>query len=247
VGRGRELTEIKRALAMTHLLTLTGAGGCGKTRLALEVASDLTVLYPEGVWLVELAGLADPELVPQAVAETLGLREQPGRPLVETVADYLRGKKMLLVLDNCEHLIDAAAHLVNHFPDCCPHLDVLATSREPLSVEGDVLFAVPSLSVPAGLPTDRGEIEDYDSVRLFVERARMRLPDFYLTGENAVSAAEVCKKLESITLAIELAAAWMGTLATEQVAQRLEDSLSTLSAGPRTASPRQRTMRGRRR
>ena len=243
VGRGRELTEIKQDLAMTRLLTLVGVGGCGKTRLALRVATDLAALYPDGVWLVELASLSDPELVPQAVAEALGVREQPGRPLVESVADYLRGEKALLVLDNCEHLVDAVAHLVDFLLTSCPPLKVLATSREPLGVEGEVLVSVAPLSVPTGLPTETSEIGSYDSVRLFVERTRMRLPGFSLTQENATAAAEVCKRLEGIPLAIELAAARMGMLATEQVAQRLEDSLGLLSAGPRTASPRQRTMR----
>jgi predicted ATPase len=228
---------------MTRLLTLTGAGGCGKTRLALKVATDLVALYPDGVWLVELAGLAESELVPQAVAEALRVREQPGRPLVETLADYLRAKKVLLVVDNFEHLIDSAAHLVDFLLGSCPHLKVVATSGEPPGVEGEVLFSVSPLSVPAELPTDTSKIEDHDSVRLFVERTRMRLPGFSLTQENATAAAKVCKRLEGIPLAIELAAARMGLLATEQVAQRFEDSLGLLTAGPRMACPRQRTMR----
>jgi predicted ATPase/DNA-binding SARP family transcriptional activator/DNA-binding CsgD family transcriptional regulator len=243
VGRGRELTEIKRTLAMTRLLTLTGTGGSGKTRLALSVATDLAGAYPEGAWLVELAGLSEPELVPQAVAGLLGVREQPGRTLVESVADSLREQRALLILDNCEHLVDAAARLVDFLLASSSHLKVLATSREPLGVEGEVLFSVPPLSVPPGLPSDPGVIGSHDSVRLFLERTRMRLPDFSFTRENAAAVAEVCRKLEGIPLAIELAAARMGVLAANQVAEKLEDSLGLLSTGPRTASPRQRTMR----
>jgi predicted ATPase/DNA-binding CsgD family transcriptional regulator len=243
VGRGRELTEIKRTLAMTRLLTLTGTGGSGKTRLALSVATDLAGAYPDGAWLVELAGLSEPELVPQAVAGLLGLSEQPGRTLVETLADSLREQRALLILDNCEHLVDAAARLVDFLLSSCSHLKVLATSREPLSVEGEVLFSVPPLSVPTGIPSDPSVIGGHDSVRLFLERTRMRLPDFSLTRENVGAVAEVCRKLEGIPLAIELAAARMGVLAANQVAEKLEDSLGLLSAGPRTASPRQRTMR----
>jgi predicted ATPase/DNA-binding SARP family transcriptional activator/DNA-binding CsgD family transcriptional regulator len=243
VGRGRELTEIKRTLAMTRLLTLTGTGGSGKTRLALSVATELAGAYPDGAWFVELAGLSEPELVPQAIAGILNVREQPGRTLVESVADSLREQRTLLILDNCEHLVDAAARLIDFLFGSCSHLKVLATSREPLGVEGEVLSSVPPLSVPAGHLVDPGVIGGHDSVRLFLERTRMRLPDFSLTRENAAAVAEVCKKVEGIPLAIELAAARMGVLAAKQVAEKLEDSLDLLSTGARTASPRQRTMR----
>lgn len=154
VGRGRELTEIKRTLAMTRLLTLTGTGGSGKTRLALKVAKDLTGAYPDGVRLIELAGLSAPELVPQEVADTLGVREEPGRPLVEILAQSIHEKTLLLVTDNCEHLIDAAARLVDFLLAAGPHLKVMATSREPLGVEGEVLFSVPPLLVPSELPSN---------------------------------------------------------------------------------------------
>jgi predicted ATPase/DNA-binding SARP family transcriptional activator/DNA-binding CsgD family transcriptional regulator len=243
VGRGRELSEIKRTLAMTRLLTLTGTGGSGKTRLVLKVAADLVGAYPDGVRLVELAGLSEPELVPQEVADTLGVREEPGRPLVEVLAQSVREKTLLLVVDNCEHLIDAAARLVDFLLASCPHLRVMATSREPLSVEDEVLFSVPPLLVPAGLPADFTKVGNYDSVRLFVDRTRLRLPGFSLTQENVRPVAEVCRRLEGLPLAIELAAARMGPLATDQMAERLEDSLSLLSVGPRTVSARQRTMR----
>jgi predicted ATPase/DNA-binding SARP family transcriptional activator/DNA-binding CsgD family transcriptional regulator len=243
VGRGRELSELKQALAMTNLLTLTGAGGSGKTRLALEVARELAGAYPDGVWFVELAPLPEPELVAQEVADALQVREQPGRPLAETIAQNLCDERALLILDNCEHLIDSAARLADSLLGSCPRLKIMATSREPLGVEGETLFSVPPLSVPAGFPANLGELARNDSVRLFIERARLKLSSFSLVQENAPAVAEVCRKLEGIPLAIELAAARMGALAVEQVAQRLQDSLGLLSAGPRMASQRQRTMR----
>ena len=244
VGRERELIEVRRVLAMTQLLTLTGPGGCGKTRLALEVARDLVGIYPDGIRLVELAPLTEPELVPQGIAGALGVREQPGRSLVDVLEDALRDKELLLVLDNCEHLVDACAPLVDALLASCQHLRVLANGREPLGVGGEVVWRVSSLSVPDAdrLPA-AGELTRYDAVRLFLDRTHLRLPDFDLTPENGRAVAEVCGRLEGMPLAIELATARMGTLAVEEMAQRLEDSLGLLAAGPRTAPPRQRTMR----
>jgi non-specific serine/threonine protein kinase len=231
---------------MTRLLTLTGAGGCGKTRLALEVGRNLVGAYPEGAWLVDLAPLSEAELVPQAVAQALGVREQPGRPVVETLEEALRAKKMLLVVDNCEHLVGAAARLVDALLDSCPSLRILATGREALGVAGEVNWVVPSLSVPEedreGAPTIEGLMR-CEAVRLFVDRARLRLPDFELTQENAGAVARVCRKLEGMPLAIELASARMGALAVEQVALRLEDSLKLLSGGGRTVEPRHQTLK----
>jgi predicted ATPase/DNA-binding SARP family transcriptional activator/DNA-binding CsgD family transcriptional regulator len=245
VGREREILEVKRLLAMTLLLTLTGVGGSGKTRLALRVASDLAGAYPDGAWLVELAPLSEPELVPQAVARALKVREQPNRPLLETLKEDLRAKKMLLVVDNCEHLIEAVAHLVDALLGTCPHLRVLATSREALDVAGEVTWVVPSLSVPGPrqvAPT-AGELEGYESARLFMERARYRDPSFVLTPQNMQAVAQICRRLDGIPLAIELAAARVGVLSAEQIAERLEDSLKLLSAGRRTAVPRHQTLR----
>jgi predicted ATPase/DNA-binding SARP family transcriptional activator/DNA-binding CsgD family transcriptional regulator len=244
VGRERELTEVKRALAMTRLLTLTGVGGSGKTRLALEVARDLVGVYPDGVWLVELAPLTEPGLIPQEVAEVLGVREQPGRPLVDTLAEALREKEVLLILDNCEHLVEGCARLVDRLLGSCPRLRVLATSREPLGTAGEALRPVPPLSVPdpGGAP-DVEELASYESVQLFVERGRLRLPAFELTAENAHAVLETCRKLEGIPLAVELAASRMGVLAVEQLAERLADSLGLLGVGPRSTAPRQRSMR----
>ncbi len=244
VGREKEAIGVKRSLAMTGLLTLTGSGGCGKTRLALEVARDLVGTYPGGVWLVELASLSDPALVPHAVAAALGVREAPGRSLAETLVEYLRPRKILLVLDNCEHLIGACARLVDALLDSCSQLRVLATSREALSVAGEVGWPVLPLAVPEveDLPSAES-LAGYGAVRLFVERARSKLPAFELTRENAGAVAEVCRKLDGIPLAIELAAARVTALAVGQVAERLADSLDLLTSGSRTADPRHRTLR----
>src|SRR5215211_2730748 len=244
VGRERETLEVKRLLAMTRLLTLTGAGGCGKTRLALEVARDLVGAYPDGVWLVDLAPLTEAELVPQAVAQALEVREQPGRPLVQTLKDTARSRKMLLVVDNCEHLVEAVVGLVDSLLDSCPGLRVLATSRETLNSAGEVTWVVPSLTVPYSRQEayTPGELEAYESVRLFLERARQRDPSFVLTSPNGHTVAQVCRRLDGIPLAIELAAGRMGVLSAEQLASRLEDFLKLLTGGP-TADPRHRTLR----
>jgi predicted ATPase/DNA-binding SARP family transcriptional activator len=245
VGREREMVGVKRSLAMTRVLTLTGSPGCGKTRLALEVARNLVGAYPEGSWLVKLAPLSEGELVPQAVAQALGVREQPGRALVETLEDALRPRKMLLVLDNCEHLMEAVVHLVDALLDSCPRLRVLATSRETLTAAGEVSWVVPSLTVPDSRhPSTAEELEGYESVRLFMERARQRDPSLVLTLRNAQAVARICRRLDGIPLAIELAAARMGVLSVEQLAERLEDSLKLLGGGgSQTVEPRHRTLR----
>jgi predicted ATPase/DNA-binding SARP family transcriptional activator/DNA-binding NarL/FixJ family response regulator len=245
VGRERELVEVKRLLAMTRLLTLTGAGGSGKTRLALAVAKDLVGTYPDGVWFVELAPLSEGALVPQAVADALSVREQPEHSLATTLVEALRHKNMLLLLDNCEHLIDAAAHLVETLLDSCPKLRVLATSREALGVMGEANWRVPSLSLPdpQRSPTI-DELAGYESARLFLDRALYRSSAFVLSSENVGAVAEICNRLDGIPLAIELAAARVGTLAVEQISARLGDSLKLLTGGSRTATPRQQTLRG---
>ena len=244
VGRGREMVVVKRLLAMTKLLTLTGTGGCGKTRLALEVAKDLVGAYPDGVWLVELAPLSDATLVKQAVAQAMGVREEPGRPLLETLKDILRPRKTLLVVDNCEHLVEEVARLVDALLTSCPNLRILATSRERLSTSGEINRVVPSLTVPGiRSPSTPQELEAYESVRLFVERARQRDPYFVLSASNAEAVSQVCRRLEGIPLAIELAAARMGVLSAGQLAKRLGDSLKVLTRGERTADPRHQSLR----
>jgi predicted ATPase/DNA-binding SARP family transcriptional activator/DNA-binding CsgD family transcriptional regulator len=246
VGREREMLEVKRLLSTTQLLTFTGAGGSGKTRLALEMAKDLVGAYPDGAWLVELAGLSEgAPLVPQAVAAALNVREQPGRPLTATLVEALRSKRMLMVLDNCEHLVDACARLVGAILGSCPHVRVVVTSRQALGVAGEATWQVASLAVPddVGHLPAMESLSRYEAVRLFVERARSRLSTFDLTSGNARAVVEVCRRLEGIPLAIELAAAQVGRLSVEQMAARLGSSLKLLTGGGRTAPPRQQTMR----
>jgi predicted ATPase/DNA-binding CsgD family transcriptional regulator/Tfp pilus assembly protein PilF len=231
---------------MTRLLTLTGVGGSGKTRLALEVARDLVETYPDGTWLVQLAPLSEEVLVPKAVAEALKVPERPGEPLPDTLSEVLRDRQLLLILDNCEHLIEAIARLVDLLLDSCPRLRILATSREGLGVEGEIRWVVPSLSVPEqGRRTlSSEELEAYESVRLFVERARGRDPSLSLSPHNALAVADICKRLEGIPLAIELAAARVGTVSVEQISERLTNSLKLLRGGSKTQTPKQRTLKG---
>jgi predicted ATPase/DNA-binding SARP family transcriptional activator/DNA-binding CsgD family transcriptional regulator len=246
LGREREMLEVKRELAMTHLLTLMGTGGTGKTRLALELAWELVPAYPDGAWLVELAGVSEPELVPAVVAGTLGVRERPGRPLGATLVEDLRAKNVLLVLDNCEHLIEAVAYLTDELLGTCPKLWILATSREPLRVPGEVVRYLPPLPVPD--PTDpalltEGGLGRLAVTRLFLERAHRRKDDSAFSGRGVQAVARVCRRLEGIPLAIELAAARTATLSVEQIEERLEDSLKLLTTGFRSADPRHRTLR----
>jgi predicted ATPase/DNA-binding SARP family transcriptional activator/DNA-binding CsgD family transcriptional regulator len=245
VGREHELTEIQRALAMTRMLTLTGPGGSGKTRLALEVARALVGIYPDGVWLTELAPLSDPDLVPQAVAQVLNARTSPGQKLTDALEDALRTRNVLLVLDNCEHLVEDAARMVDTLLSACPLVRILATSREALGVEGEVLWRVGGLSlVDPQSPFTVEELEGSEAARLFAERARQRRPDFVLIPNNTQAVAEICVQVGGIPLAIELAAARADTLPLEQISARLADSLGLLTGGARTAPPRQRTLRG---
>jgi predicted ATPase/DNA-binding SARP family transcriptional activator/DNA-binding CsgD family transcriptional regulator/Tfp pilus assembly protein PilF len=245
VGRENEMIEIKRHLAMTRLLTLTGAGGSGKTRLALEIARGLVGAYPDGVWLVELAPISEGELVPQTVARTLEISEQPGLPLTDTLVEALRAKQMLLVLDNCEHLVDAVGGLVGSLLDSCPHLKILATSRQALGAVGEVIWPVSLLSVPdpERVPTV-AQSEGYEAMRLFVDRARQRKPAFTLRSQNVQAVAQICVRLEGLPLAIELAAARIKMLPPQALLSRLEDRLKLLTGGSRELSERQRTLKG---
>ncbi len=244
IGREREMTEVKRLLAASHLLTLTGSGGCGKTRLALQVAADLLEEYPDGVWLVELAALADPALVPQTIAAALGVREQPGRSLIETLTDYLRPKHLLLVVDNCEHLLAACAQLTDALLRGCPKLRLLASSREGLGIAGEQTYSVPSLSLPDARrlpPLER--LQGFEAVQLFAARAALSQPTFAVTAANAAAVAHVCQRLDGIPLCIELAAARVKALPVEKLNERLSDMFRLLTGGSRTALPRQQTLR----
>ena len=244
VGREGEVAQIRRLLATTRLLTLTGTGGIGKTRLALQAATELTGSYPDGVWLVELAPLVDPALIPEAVASSLEIRKQPGSPLERTLADALRPRRLVLVLDNCEHLVTACAELADALLRACPNLRILATSREPLGIGGETVWRVPPLSLPTPLgPSKVVALQQSEAGQLFLERANAALPGFELTEPNAQAIASLCRRLEGIPLALELAAAWVPVLSAEEIAERLDDALRLLVTGSRLAPPRQQTLR----
>jgi predicted ATPase len=244
IGREQEITDLGKLLATeARLVTLTGPGGSGKTRLALAVASGLVEAFEDGVWWVELASLSDPDIVWQAVASVLSVREVPGRSMTDAYVEYLEEREVLLLLDNCEHLVASCATLCDVLLHACPKLKILTTSREALEVAGETHFAVPPLSSPDPNALSTGKLEGFESVRLFVERARYRRPEFALESENASSIAEVCYGLDGIPLAIELAAARVGTLSVTQISDRLERSLGLLSGRDRTAPERQRTLR----
>jgi predicted ATPase len=250
VGREQEIAEVQRQLATTHLLTLTGSPGVGKTRLALEAAARLRdcsagsgQTYADGVWLVELAALADPALVPQTAAAALGLPENPCRPLVQTLAEFIKPKAMLLLLDNCEHLIDACAALAESLLRACPRLRILATSREALRIAGETCWRVPSLTLPdPRQPARTDHLTAYEAVRLFLDRAAAAAPGFVLSDQNAPALAQVCQRLDGIPLAIELAAVRVKVLSPGQIAARLDDRFRLLAAGSRMALPRQQTL-----
>ncbi|MGH3875295.1 MAG: ATP-binding protein [Pseudonocardiaceae bacterium] len=243
VGRCAELIEIGDPLGRARLLTLTGAGGCGKTRLALQTAADAMDRHPDGVWWVELARLADGALLPAAVIGAVGLREVPGRALLDTLAGYLRGRRALVVLDNCEHLLAACAQFVDALLRGCPSLTILATSRAPLGVPGEVTWRVPSMSLPAERAREPVEVLRLsDAVSLFIDRALQVRPDFAVTAANAPAVAQICHDLDGIPLAIELAAAWVRMLAPEQIARALSDRFRLLTGGARTVLPRHQTL-----
>jgi non-specific serine/threonine protein kinase len=250
VGREPELAAVGAALAAHRLVTLTGPGGVGKTRLALRVAAGALGEHPDGVWLAELGGLADPGLVPQAVAAAAGVREEPGRPLAATLAEALRPRRVLVVLDNCEHLLDACAVLTEALLGACPGVRVLATSRAPLGAGGEALCPVPPLRLPPagdgapGAPAPApAQLAQSEAVRLFADRAAAARPGFAVTAENAAAVAQVCRRLDGLPLAIELAAARVRALAVGDLAAQLEDRFRLLTGGGRAAPPRLRTLR----
>jgi predicted ATPase/DNA-binding XRE family transcriptional regulator len=243
VGRDTELPEIQRLLGSTRLLTLTGAGGVGKTRLAEQVAANIASGYPDGVWLVELASVDEERLVAPAALAALGLREMPDQPALETLAVYLRARTALLVLDNCEHVLVAAAKLANAIVHAGPGLRVLATSRELLGTTGELAWRVPSLPVPLDdglLPPDR--LLTYAAVALFENRARLVRPAFRITSANARSVVQICRRLDGIPLALELAAARVRVLTPKEIATRLDDMFRILTGGSRSAPGRQQTL-----
>jgi non-specific serine/threonine protein kinase len=243
LGRERQLAELPDLQARYRVVTLVGVGGGGKTRLALELGPRLLDRHPDGVWLVELAGIADGRLVPQAVTAALRMGETAGRPPLDTLLEHLRDRRLLLLLDNCEHLLDSAASLVHRVLTSCPGVRVLATSREALGVPGELSYWVPSLPHPGeAVPAGATAMGAYDSVRLFVDRARAGDPAFALTDANAAGVGAICARLDGIPLAIELAAGWTHPLGVDGILERLEDRFRLLVRSARTAPPRQQTL-----
>jgi predicted ATPase/class 3 adenylate cyclase len=242
IGREKEIEQIKQRLEKNRLVTLTGSGGVGKTRLSIQVATELLNDYPNGVWLVELAPITDPELVAQTVCAAIEIAPQANLPALQVLTDYLKQKKILLVVDNCEHLIVACAQLCETLLHACPHLRIIASSREALGVEGENVYHVPSLSLP-NLHDKFEMIEQSEAVKLFMERANNAVPEFGITSTNAPVIAQICHRLDGIALAIELAASRAKLLKVEQIASRLDDVFRLLTGGSRTALPRQQTLR----
>ena len=244
VGRRGELAEVRRLLAGSRLVTLTGVGGVGKTRLALRAAAGLRRAFPGGVWLVRLDQLREEALVAQAVAGALGLQDRAGFSPEAALADYLAGRQLLLVLDNCEHLVDAVAKLADLLLRAAAGLRVLATSREALNITGEMVLAVPPLGAPdPGQQLTPAQLGLFPAVRLFAERAAQVVPGFAVTEANQAAVAGICRRLEGLPLAIELAAARLPVLSPEQVDERLGDRLGLLTRGGRTNPARQQTLR----
>jgi predicted ATPase len=244
IGRERELAEVRRRLGSTRLLTLVGDGGTGKTRLAAELGGQVLKDYEHGVWWIDLSSLADSSMVVQAAATGLHLREQPGRALLTTLQDHLQRKQMLLVIDNCEHVIEACSALLDALLRGCPYLRILATSRQVLGVTGETTWRVPSLSFPElrPAPTSTG-LEHYDAVRLFVDRAVASRPDFVITVSNGPAVAQICRQLDGIPLALELAAGRINVLTVQQISARLDNRFRLLDGGARAGTPRHQTLR----
>jgi len=244
VGREREFGEVKKMLRDARLVTLHGTGGLGKTRLSLQVAADVLDEYPDGVWFIELAPITDPRMVPQALASVLGVKEEAGHPMTEALVKFVKDRRLLLVLDNCEHLTSACAEIANVLLRAGAEIRILATSRESLRISGETLYALSPLVAP-----DEGEqqtpaaLARYEAVRLFVERATGAMPAFELNEKTGAAVADICRRLDGIPLALELAAARVRALSVENIALRLNDRFRLLTSGDRTALPRQQTLR----
>ncbi len=244
IGREKETAEVKRLLDSTRFLTLTGSGGSGKTRLALQVAAELLDTCKDGAWLIELAPVSDPAFVPNVLAAVLGVRETQNARLIDVLTDYLYDKQALIVLDNCEHLIMACAEMADTLLHSCPNLKILATSREALSVMGETAWRIPSLTLPDSNGAETLEhLAGCEAIQFFTERAKAARPDFILTNQNAPAVVQVCRHLDGIPLAIELATTRIRGMSVEQIAARLDDRFRLLTGGSRTALTRHQTLR----
>ena len=243
IGRQEQLAALASILAETRIVTLTGAGGIGKTRLALRLAESVMADYRDGVWTVELAALADPALVPQTVATVLGVREQPGRPVLDCLLEALRARRLLLVVDNCDHLVEACAALVLPLLQHCPELHIVATSREVLGVAGETVWRIPALILPSpAADADPTTVAASEAGALFLDRARAVLPGFALTSDNAGAVSSICRRLDGLPLAIELAAARVRMLSPQQIHTRLDARFRLLVGGARAVPTRQKTL-----
>ncbi|MGH7757669.1 MAG: ATP-binding protein, partial [Vulcanimicrobiaceae bacterium] len=244
VGREHDVAEIEALLETTRLMTLVGTGGLGKTRLSLQAGANLLDRYPDGVWFVEFAPLVDASLIPNTVSAIFGIAEQPGSTLTQAIVNALRTKTALLIFDNCEHLVAGVAALADAIIHGCPHVRILASSREGLGIGGEVVHRVASLTVPPEAPDLNAETaRSFGAVALFAERAGAANTRFALTDANAPVVAEICRRLDGIALAIELAATRVKVLSVEQLAAKLDERFRLLTGGSRTALPRQQTMR----
>jgi predicted ATPase/class 3 adenylate cyclase len=242
IGRERELADAKRLLEGTRLLTLLGMGGLGKTRLSLQIAADVLEKYPDGVWFVDLAPIRDPLLVPSAAAQALGVHEEAGKSLTQTLCAHVKERKLLLILDNCEHLVSACAKLADALLRAAADVRILATSREGLHIRGEQTYPVLPLAVP-DRKADAEALLRSEAVQLFVERARLQKPNFSVTQRDAPAIAELCARLDGIPLALELAAARLRSLSIEDINRRLNDRFKLLTGGDRAALERQQTLR----
>jgi predicted ATPase len=244
IGREQELAELDALVPNSRLSTLTGVGGCGKTRLAIELSMRQLDAYADGVWLVDFTALSDPGLVTQTVAFTLGIRAAGSEPILSTLIRGIRSKRLLLVLDNCEHLLQACAQVVDSLLRTCPHVSIVVTSREMLGITGETVFLVPPLEAPdVSESQSAAELIEYPAVKLFVERASLVATGFHLTHENADPVVEICKRLDGLPLAIELAAARTHAFTPKEIAARLSDRFRLLTGGSRTAPARHQTLR----
>jgi predicted ATPase/class 3 adenylate cyclase len=242
IGRDRELDEVRTLARSSRLLTLTGAGGSGKTRLALQAAAELIDGAADGVWLVELARVTSGEKVPLAVAAVLGLADQLGDSAQDELSDVLACQDVLILLDNCEHVIDAAAKFCDAAMRHCPRIRIMATSREPLGIDGERVYRVPSMSLPPDDAETAADLAEFDAVRLFTDRAKTHDPEFVLSDETATLVATVCRRLDGIPLALELAAARLSSMSLQQICDRLDQRFRLLTGGSRNAMPRQQTL-----
>jgi predicted ATPase/class 3 adenylate cyclase len=243
IGRDRELTEVEKALEEARVVTLTGVGGVGKTRLAVQVAADVIPRYRDGAWIVELAPAVEPGAIVEVVASALGVTQRQGQTLATSISDFFRAKQLLLIMDNCEHLLDAVARFIDETVHDCPRVTILSTSREGLGVGGERIIAVPSLGLPAEHEADAVDAVSAESVRLFVERAAEAKAGFVVTDANQAQVVRLCRRLDGIPLAIELAAARVRSLTPGELADRLDARFRLLAGGPRTAVERHQTLR----